>query len=51
MSNFFSNAISLRIAWARGVLAIPDEEMASLARSIRQELERLGTFPSPLPSD
>jgi ATP adenylyltransferase len=36
---------------SRGVLAIPDEEMASLARSIRQELERLGTFPSPLPSD
>ncbi len=36
---------------SRGVLAIPDEEMASLARSIRQELERLGTFSSSLPSD
>ncbi|HCI80203.1 MAG TPA: HIT family protein, partial [Ktedonobacter sp.] len=26
---------------SKGVLAIPDDEMASLARSIRQELERL----------
>jgi hypothetical protein len=36
---------------SKGVLAIPDEEMASLARSIRQALEQLSTSSASLPSD
>ena len=36
---------------SRGVLAIPDEEMASLARSIRQEMERPSISSSSSPSN
>lgn len=36
---------------SRGVLAIPDEEMASLARSIRQAMERLRPSSAPPPSN
>jgi hypothetical protein len=36
---------------SRGVLAIPDEEMALLARSVRQEMDRLDTFSSSSPSN
>jgi len=36
---------------SKGVLAIPDEEMAELARSIRQAMERLSSSPMPSPSN
>jgi ATP adenylyltransferase len=36
---------------SKGVLAIPDEEMASLARSIRQAMERLSPSSAPSPSN
>lgn len=36
---------------SKGVLAIPDEEMASLARSIRQAMERLNPSLMPPPSN
>ena len=39
------------LGFSNGVLAIPDSEMASLARSISQELERLNTSSKSLPSE